>query len=173
MSVEKSGFSPTRRPVFTETMQIGIVVRDLDAALRSYVEDYGIGPWQVHEFDPESAKDMRVYGQPVGRSGRGAITRFATTMVGRVMWELIEPLDEESVWARFLAEKGEGVHHIAVAAPDFDEAVAEQAERGNDLALSGTFSGVKLAYLPTDHDLGVIIEIFEGMPGAEREPDAT
>jgi hypothetical protein len=39
--------------------------------------------------------------------------------------------------------------------------------------LSGTFSGVKLAYLPTDHDLGVIIEIFEGTPGAEQEPDAT
>jgi hypothetical protein len=30
-------------------------------------------------------------------------------MVGRVMWELIEPLDEEGIYARFLAEKGEGV----------------------------------------------------------------
>jgi hypothetical protein len=27
-------------------------------------------------------------------------------MVGRVMWELIEPLDEEGIYARFLAEKG-------------------------------------------------------------------
>jgi methylmalonyl-CoA/ethylmalonyl-CoA epimerase len=94
-------------------------------------------------------------------------------MVGWVMWELIEPLDEESVWARFLAEKGEGVHHIAVATPNFADAVAEQAKRGNDLVLSGTFSGVKLAYLPTDHDLGAIIEIFEGSPGAEQEPAAT
>jgi methylmalonyl-CoA/ethylmalonyl-CoA epimerase len=49
--------------------------------------------------------------------------------------------------------------------------VAEQAERGNTLVLSGTFSGAKLAYLPTDRDLGVIIEIFSGMPGAEREPE--
>src|SRR5215207_3902239 len=39
--------------------------------------------------------------------------------------------------------------------------------------LSGTFSGVKLAYLPSDHDLGVIIEIFEGTPGAEQGQDAT
>ena len=89
------------------------------------------------------------------------------------MWELIEPLDEESVWARFLAEKGEGVHHIAVATPNFDDAVAEQAKRGDDLVLSGAFSGVKLAYLPSDHDLGVIIEIFEGTRGAEQEQDAT
>ena len=51
--------------------------------------------------------------------------------------------------------------------------MAAQAKRGNDLVLSGTFSGVKLAYLPTDHGLGVIIEIFEGTPGAEQEPDAT
>ena len=51
--------------------------------------------------------------------------------------------------------------------------MAEQAKRGDDLVLSGTFSGVKLAYLPSDHDLGVIIEIFEGTPGAEQEQDAT
>ena len=165
MSVDESRYSPTREPVFTETMQIGIVVRDLDASLRRYVEDYGIGPWQVHEFDPETAKDMHEYGQPVERPGRGAVTRFAIATVGQVMWELIEPLDEESIWARFLAEKGEGVHHIAVATPNFDDAVAAQAERGNVLVLSGTFSGVDLAYLPTDRDLGVIVEIFSGMPG--------
>ena len=169
--MDESNYSPTRDAVFTETMQIGIVVRDLDAALRRYVDDYGIGPWQVHEFDPETAEDMREHGRPVGRSGRGAVTRFATTMVGRVMWELIEPLDEDSLWARFLAEKGEGVHHIAVATPNFDEAIAEQAERGNELVLSGTFSGVRLAYLPTDRDLGVITEVFSGMPGTEQEPN--
>ena len=168
--MDASKYSPTREAVFTETMQIGIVVRDLDAALRRYVDDYGIGPWQVHEFDPESAEDMREHGRPVERSGRGAVTRFATAMIGGVMWELIEPLDEESLWARFLAEKGEGVHHIAVATPSFDGAVAEQAERGNDLVLSGTFGGIDLAYLPTDRDLGVITEIFSGMPEAAREP---
>ena len=171
--MNESSYSPTREPVFTETMQIGIVVRDLDATVRRYVEDYGIGPWQIGEFDPESAKDMHEYGQPVERSGRGAVTRFAIATIGQVMWELIEPLDKESIWARFLAEKGEGVHHIAVATPNFDDAVAAQAKRGDDLVLSGTFSGVKLAYLPTDHDLGMIVEIFEGTPGAKQEPDAT
>src|ERR671920_2176269 len=164
MSVGESRYSPTREAVFTETMQIGIVVRDLDATLRNYVDDFGIGPWQVHEFDPESAENMLEQGRPVEPSGRGAVTRFATTMIGGVMWELIEPLDEDSIWARFLAEKGEGVHHIAVATPSFEGAVAEQAERGNDLVLSGTFSGIDLAYLPTGRDLGVITEIFSGMP---------
>jgi methylmalonyl-CoA/ethylmalonyl-CoA epimerase len=87
-------------------------------------------------------KDLREYGQPVERSWR-----LAVAVVEQVMWELIEPLDEEGIYARFLAEKGEGVHHIGVAAPRFDDAVAAQAERGNGVVLSGEFSGVRVAYL--------------------------
>jgi methylmalonyl-CoA/ethylmalonyl-CoA epimerase len=170
MSQESSSYKPTREPVFTEMMQIGIVVRDLDATIKKYVDEYGIGPWERHEeLTPENATDLRVYGQPAAPWRVAA----ASTMVGQVMWELIEPLDDESVFAHFLAEKGEGVHHIAVATPRFDDAVAEQAKRGNTLVLSGTFSGIDVAYLPTDRDLGVILEIFSGMPGGEQEKDAT
>jgi methylmalonyl-CoA/ethylmalonyl-CoA epimerase len=90
-----------------------------------------------------------------------------------VMWELIEPLDEDGIYARFLAEKGEGVHHVAVATPRFDETVTAEAERGRELVLSLEFSGVKIAYLDTRHDLGVTIEVFDQMPGDGRDPDAT
>jgi methylmalonyl-CoA/ethylmalonyl-CoA epimerase len=157
-----------REPVFTETMQIGIVVRDLEATMQRYVDDYGIGPWDIVEFHPEDAPDLHEHGKRVGRSWR-----LASTMIGRVQWELIEPLDDESVYARFLAEKGEGVHHIALAPSNFDEAVAAQAERGNELVLSGTFSGYRVAYLATDRDLGVIAEIFSPPADADATPDAT
>ena len=154
-------------PVFTETMQIGIVVRDLEATMQRYVDDYGIGPWEIVEFHPEDAPDLHEHGKRVGRSWR-----LASTMIGRVQWELIEPLDDESVYARFLAEKGEGVHHIALAPSNFDEAVAAQAERGNELVLSGTFSGYRVAYLATDRDLGVVAEIFSPPADADATPDA-
>jgi methylmalonyl-CoA/ethylmalonyl-CoA epimerase len=108
-----------REPVFNETLQLGIVVRDLEATMRRYVDDYGIGPWEVYEFDAGKAEDFREYGRPGERSWR-----LAVATVGHVQWELIELLDEESVNARFLAEKGEGVHHVAVATRDFDETVA-------------------------------------------------
>src|SRR5215203_5808035 len=150
-------------------MQIGIVVRGLDATVKKYVDQYGIGPWERHELTPENATDVRVDGQPVAHC-RAAV---AMAMVGQVTWELIEPLDEESVYARFLAEKGEGVHHIAVATPRFDETVTAEAERGRELVLSLEFSGVKIAYLDTRHDLGVTIEVFDQMPGDGRDPDAT
>ena len=157
-----------RDPVFTQTVQIGIVVRDLDAAMRKYVDDYGIGPWKIYEFNPGNAKDLREYGQPVKRSWRLAIA-----MVGQLQWELIEPLDNEGIYARFLAEKGGGVHHIAVAAQSFDNMLAMEAKRGSELVLSGEFEGVKVAYLDTERDLGVTLEIFSGTPDLEKKQGAT
>src|SRR5215213_238772 len=97
-----------REPVFNETVQLGIVVRDLEATVRRYVDDYGIGPWEFHQIDAGEANNYREYGRPVERS-----TLIAVATVGRVMWELIEPLDEEGIYARFLAEKGEGIHPSA------------------------------------------------------------
>jgi hypothetical protein len=102
------------------------------------LDDYGIGPWDIHEFNAGNAEDLHEHGRPVERSWR-----LATTMVGRVQWELIEPLDDKSDYARFLAEKGEGVHHIAVAPTNFDQALADLAKKENEVLLSGTFSGIR------------------------------
>ena len=154
--------------MFTETIQIAIVVRDLDAAMRTYVHDYGIGPWEIFGFDPGKVADMREDGEPVERSWRLAIAQ-----VGQVQWELIEPLDEESVYARFLAEQGGGLHHVGVAVPDFEETLAAQAERGNGVLLGGEYKGIRFAYLDTVGDLGFVTEIFSGAPGADQQPDAT
>jgi methylmalonyl-CoA/ethylmalonyl-CoA epimerase len=158
-----------REPSFTKTLQIGIVVRDLETAMRTYVEDYGIGPWEVVEFHAGEAEALHEHGQPVGRSWR-----LATAMVGTVQWELIEPLDLESDYARFLAEKGGGVHHIAVAPTNFDQALADVAAKGQEAVLSGTFGpGIRVAYLPTEQDLGVIVEIFSRDPAPEQTPNET
>ena len=155
-------------PAFTKAVQIGIVVRDLDATMRKYVDDYGIGPWQIFEFNPGNAQDLREHGRPAQRSWR-----LAVAMVGQMQWELIEPLDNESIYARFLAEKGGGVHHIAVAAQSFDNMLAMEAKRGSELVLSGEFEGVKVAYLDTERDLGVTLEIFSGTPDLEKKQGAT
>jgi hypothetical protein len=50
-----------------------------------------------------------------GSSLRSTPVRRTTSAstVGRLMWELVEPLDEEGIYARFLAEKGEGIHPSA------------------------------------------------------------
>jgi hypothetical protein len=156
-----------REPVFTETLQISLVVRDLDAAMRTYVHGYGIGPWRIFEFNPDTVRDMREDGEPVERAWR-----LALAQVGQVQWELIQPLDEHSIYARFLAEKGEGVHHIGVASPSYAGTIAELEEKGHGVVLGGEYNGVTFAYLSTDRDLGVLTEIFDAPPGLEQAPDA-
>lgn len=156
-----------REPVFNETLQLGIVVRDLEATVRRYEDDYGIGPWTFVQIDLGEANNYREYGEPTERSNR-----IAVATVGRVMWELIEPLEEEGTYARFLAEKGEGVHHVAVATPNFYETVAH-AERENQVMLSCEFSGIDIAYLDTQRDLGVTIEIASRVPGQGEVSEAT
>ncbi len=154
-------------PAFTETLQVAIVVRSLEAAMRTYVHDYGIGPWAIYEFNPGTVSNMRADGEPVESAWRLALAR-----VGQVHWELIEPLDDRSSYAEFLAAKGEGVHHIGVAVPSFERAIETVAEQGRQIVLGGEYNGVNFAYLPTGGDLGVITEIFDSPPGDDQQPDS-
>lgn len=152
---------PQTKPAFTKTMQIGIVVPNLEAAVRKYEDVFGIGPWDFMEIGPENAEDVRVDGKPTAWK-----SRIAMTMVGGMMWELIQPLDENEMFGRFLAQRGGvgGVHHVAVHTPDFKGVVQTEAERGNRPIMSGTFTGIDIHYLNTEPELGVILEVFSGMP---------
>ena len=155
-----------REPVFADTVQVALVVRDLQSSLQTYVERYGIGPWEIYEFNPDTVENMQAHGEPLDASWRLALAR-----VGNVMWELIEPLDERSPYAEFLAEHGEGVHHVGMAGTAYDGTLAEFAAEGRTPLLSGRFRGIDFAYLPTDADLGVATEIFSAVPSGQ-EPDA-
>ena len=156
-----------REPVFSGTLQVSLVVPDLEAAMRTYVDDYGIGPWDVYEFNPGNVEGMHERGRPVQRSWRLALAK-----VGEVQWELVQPLDGKSVYAQFLAEHGPGVHHVGVAVRDYQGTIEELAERGHEVLLGGTYNGVTFSYLSTDRDLGVVTEIFDGSPGEGQEPDS-
>ena len=64
-----------REPVFTDTIQIALVVRDIEKTMRTYVHDYGIGPWDVYEFNPGTVRDMHEDGKPVERTWRLALAQ--------------------------------------------------------------------------------------------------
>lgn len=158
-----------REPVFTETKQIALVVRDLEASLRTYVHEYGIGPWEIYEFNPGTVTEMVKDGRPAEHA-----FRLAVTMVGSVQWELIQPLDDTSIYAEFLATKGEGLHHVAVGTPtSYDETLDTLRAKGRRVLQGGHYNGVTFAYLSTGDDLGVITEIFDWPPDLpSQKPDA-
>jgi hypothetical protein len=60
-----------REPLFTETLQIAIVVRDLDAAVETYVRDFGIGPWDIYEFNRPRQRERHARGRASGRAQLG------------------------------------------------------------------------------------------------------
>ena len=156
-----------REPVFTETLQISIVVRDLAETMRTYVDEYGIGPWEIYEFNPGNVAPMAEAEAPADSAWR-----IAVTMVGGVQWELIEPLDDRSIYAEFLATKGEGVHHVAVGGTGYRDALDAMRAKGRRVLQGGVYNGVTFAYLSTDEDLRVITEILDWPDGLVQEPDS-
>jgi methylmalonyl-CoA/ethylmalonyl-CoA epimerase len=154
-------------PLFTDTLQVAIVVRDLDAALHTYVHEYGIGPWDIYEFNSGNVEGMVKDDEPADFA-----MRIAITTVGTVQWELIEPLDDRSMYAEHLAEHGEGLHHVGVGVRSYDDAMRTLSAKGHSRLQGGHYNGVTFSYLSTDRDLHVITEIFDGAPGADQRPDA-
>jgi catechol 2,3-dioxygenase-like lactoylglutathione lyase family enzyme len=156
-----------REPVFTETLQISIVVRDLERALQTYVDEYGIGPWEIYEFNSGTVSQMVKDEAPAEFA-----MRIAVTMVGSVQWELVQPLDDRSIYADFLAAKGEGIHHVAVGGRPYGEQLDAMRAKGRRVLQAGVYQGATFAYLSTDEDLGAITEIFDWPDDLVQQPDA-
>ena len=164
-----SGDSATgRRPLFTDTLQIGIVVRDLYAAMDTYVREYGLGPWEIYEMNPFTVTELEKDEVPAEHA-----MRVGVTMVGKVQWELIEPLDEDNIYAEFLRDHGEGIHHIGVAVENYADTVDELHRTGHVLLQGGNLRGASYAYPSTHTDLKLVTEIFDFPEGFSLTPDAT
>ena len=91
----------TGKPIFKEVLQVAMVVRNLDEALKRYWEICGIGPWEIHTMSPANMHGMTVRGHETE-----CAMKVAFTNLGNVQLELIEPLDGRSIYADFLKEHG-------------------------------------------------------------------
>ena len=84
--------------------------------------------------------------------------------VGESRIELLEPTAEDSSIARFLARRGEGIHHICFEVEDLDGALADLAARGFRLIHSHPVPGAegkRVAFLHPEAGHGVLIELSE------------
>jgi methylmalonyl-CoA/ethylmalonyl-CoA epimerase len=85
--------------------------------------------------------------------------RLAYLDTGNAYLQLIEPLDPGSEIAAWLAEHGEGVHHVCFGVDDVEEAVEELV--GRPPAAIGSGRGRRSAFLPGEPRHGVVIECTE------------
>jgi Glyoxalase/Bleomycin resistance protein/Dioxygenase superfamily len=159
----------TEKPLFKKIMQVGLVVRDVDASVRKQWDEFGIGPWAIYTFDPSKVKNLTVRGKPVEHAMRVAIA-----MIGDLMWELIQPLDEKSIYAEFLKEHGEGIHHVLFDVDDFSGAEAHFRRGGHELCQGGQMGKTRYAYFDTRETLHTIAEIVTfSQDEAPPPPEAT
>jgi methylmalonyl-CoA/ethylmalonyl-CoA epimerase len=149
--------------------QIGIVVEDLDRAARRYSEIFDCGRWSVYTYGPALLRE------PTFRGGTGTFEMRLALAGSGPQIELIQPLRGPSLYHEWLADHGEGLHHIGMRVPDLLAGIRDMEARGFALLQSGRGYGLDgdggFAYFDTSAELGVILELIE-VPARRREPDA-
>jgi glyoxalase/bleomycin resistance protein/dioxygenase superfamily protein len=153
--------SPPRLP---DLFHVGWVVRDCAAAQQELSARVGAGPFL------SAGEQTRFDGVFVHGKQTSFALRIAFGAVGGVLLELLEPLDDQSPHAEFLASHGEGLHHLAFLVPDFDEQLA--AVRGPSpaaLLVDGTApdNPIRWAYVDASESRGTVIELLELTPRSE------
>lgn len=139
--------------------QIGIVVKDLDAAVEDYWRTAGIGPWNIYTTGAPPLRCI-YHGHPAGYQ-----VRLATTMSGQVQMELIEYLSGDTIHRDFLASGRAGVEHVGIYVPDLEQALQPYLDKGVGILQQADGMGVKgdgrYAYLDTELIFGTILELIQ------------
>lgn len=128
---------------------VAIVVNDIEAALRVYRDALGLRLSQLQTIPDQ---DVKIAFLPAGDSEI----------------ELLEPINPESGVARFLARRGEGMHHICLEVDDLDATLAELATQGVELIDRAPRPGAhgRIAFIHPKGSHGVLIELLERNSGA-------
>ena len=135
---------------------VGIAVRSMEAACAFYRDALGLP--LVKEGVVES---------------RGV--RAAMLGAGRSYLEVLEPLTEESPFARHIAERGEGLHHLALWSDDIEGDVERLRQMGVALADRQPREGFtgRLSYLAPAAFDGALLEVVQpeaGLTGGQPRP---
>ncbi|MFD2445976.1 methylmalonyl-CoA epimerase [Bacillus sp. CGMCC 1.16607] len=124
---------------------IGIAVHSIEKALPFYTEILNLSLQGIEEVESEKVK-------------------VAFLKIGESKLELLEPTTSESAIAQFLAKRGEGIHHVALAVDSIQERINDIKEKGirmiNETPKQGA-GGAMVAFMHPKSTGGVLIEYCE------------
>lgn len=129
----------------THIEHIGIAVNNIEEAKKYYEDVLGLECYAIEEV-----KDQKV--------------KTAFFMIGQTKLELLEPTSDESAVAKFLAKKGQGIHHIAFATNDVDKSLQEAENKGVkliDKQKRKGAEGLNIGFLHPKFTMGVLTEFCE------------
>jgi methylmalonyl-CoA epimerase len=130
--------------VLRRISHLGLAVKDLDAAIALYEGVFGlkIAHRWVAEADRLEAASFRV---------------------GDMEIELMRPLEDDSPVGRFIARRGEGIHHIAYRVDDVGESLEAAREAGietiDERPRTGGGGRTLVGFLHPKSTFGVLTEL--------------
>jgi methylmalonyl-CoA/ethylmalonyl-CoA epimerase len=138
--------------------QICVVTKDIDQAMKHWVEYLGIGPWRVIAFTEKTITGFEVAGKPVTEPFK-FILAFAD--VGGIEFELVQPVYGPNIYRKFLEERGEGLHHIKekISDENMEKVVADFRKKGIEVTQTGLFQASRHYYLNTEPFVDIIYEL--------------
>lgn len=129
----------------THIEHIGIAVKSLEESIAYYEGVLGFKCYAVEEVKEQKVKT-------------------AFFMVGQTKLELLESTDPEGPVGKFLEKKGEGVHHIAYATQNLEDALVQMEGKGVSLIDKKPRKGAEgldIAFLHPKSTHGVLTELCE------------
>ncbi|GAB2536850.1 VOC family protein [Gracilibacillus alcaliphilus] len=136
--------------------QIAIIVKDIETTSQAYADFFGVAKPEANWTDTIDVAQTTYRGEP-----SQARARLAFFDMGSVQLELIEPDEHPSTWREFLDEHGEGVHHIAFEVNGMKETLQTLDSNGFKLIQKGEYTGGRYAYVDTEDQLKVLLELLE------------
>lgn len=122
---------------------IGIAVKDIEEAKKYYQDILGLECYAIEEVADQKVKT-------------------AFFKIGQTKIELLEPTSDDSPVSKFIATRGEGIHHIAFSTNDTNKALKEAEEKGIrliDTQSRNGAEGLSIGFLHPKSTLGVLTEI--------------
>ena len=136
-------------PLLTRIDHVGIACRDLDQAIEVYRATFGL---EVVSTEINEAQGVRE-----------AMLRVASGNGGSYV-QLLEPLAADTAVGKFLARRGEGVHHIGYGVADIGEALSAIGATGvrliDERPRHGSM-GASIAFLHPADLGGVLTELVQ------------
>ena len=123
---------------------VGVAVRDIQAALQFFQDNFGAPPSEVSELADQGV-------------------RATLIQVGQTRLELLEPLDENTTVGRFIERRGEGLHHLALNVDDLAGKLQVLEGRGLELLDRQPREGLSgnIAFIHPRSVFGILTELVE------------
>ena len=142
-------------PLLTRIDHVGIACRDLDRAIGLYQATFGL---EVASLEVNEEQGVREAMMQVG-AGRAGVGELG---VGYV--QLLEPLAADTPVGKFLARRGEGLHHVGYGVVDVRQALAAIGGTGirliDERPRHGSM-GASIAFLHPADLGGVLTELVQ------------